>query len=303
MVKKKSSTRKQTIGRFNFYWLVVAGIFGMALAYGLAALGITPSSVELGPFSFDLPFVSRKVYQELEAENSYLASLIPDSQQAESNTQPASIDPKIIYDDLLHGKILFQDTFDNDRNQWNTGLRETNLVTWDTEVINSALRIDLSFHADATASINLPISDQKNFVLSFDTKIQDASLNDPTIIEIKFRIDGQGNLYSVRFSNNSTFAVRRCEAADGACNWIDVTDFIPSSYIKNGSGETNSFAIVILGSTFSIYSNDGRLITIQDSTLADPGGISIGVWGVKGNTAIVDFDNLVLSDTSLVESR
>ena len=73
--------------------------------------------------------------------------------------------------------------------------------------------------------------------------------------------------------------------------------------METENGSTNSFAIVILGSTFSVYSNGERLITMQDSTLDDLGDISIGVWGVMGNTAIVAFDNVLLSDTSRVEGH
>jgi len=283
-------------------WPYVIGSFfvGMVTSYVLAVFGVVPSTVGFGPFAFDLPLVSRLQFQELEAENSYLLGIIETinvpTPELETHLEVAD---KV----ALHGNILFQDIFDNNRNNWDLTFQETALVRWSKEINDGGLRLDLIFNANASAGIKIPMQDIKNFVLSVDSTIKDASLNDPTIVEIKFRIDQDGNYYSVRFSNNGTYAVRRCEAREGGCSWHDILAFVPAETIQTAMQRTDSFAIVVLGSTISIYSNNERLATIQDSTLTEPGGLSLGVWGEQGNTAIVDFDNLIVSDTSKVEGE
>ncbi len=192
--------------------------------------------------------------------------------------------------------VLFSDNFDTNANGWALGDRDGKVTKQNREIIDGTLQFDVFFYQDgAYGWVNLPNFRAENFYISVDVEVVQFSTRSEIGIIFPFRITNSGNTsYAVEFNNDGTFALYSTQTLtqDGRWKLIHQEN---SNLLQLSEGTVNNFSIRVLGQRFTAFINNIELFTFEDNTIRGVGDIGIGVTGEGQKSAIVRFDNLVIT--------
>lgn len=178
--------------------------------------------------------------------------------------------------------ILFQDDFLLNKNGWIEGKYSTVSADTVTKIISGKLRRSVIARKKVLRTISIPYLIVKDFFLSVNMTIIEVS--GKAAISIAFRNDKQTeDRYYVRFTNDGTYRIRVRQDK----RWEKVLG--QGQLDKNiviGEGITNTFALLVKGPYFTIFVNDQRLTTVEDSTLNQAGQILLGTELYKAGQVI-----------------
>ena len=191
--------------------------------------------------------------------------------------------------------ILFSDSFGSNANSWALGIRDGNLTRQNREITEGALQLDVDFHENAYAWVNAPNFQAENFYLSVDAEVVQYSAKSKIGVVITFRTNNQGNTaYAIVFSNDGTFALYWSNTVRENGEWQFLHQENSDAF-QLTEGDVNKFGIRVLGQRFTAYANDIELYTFEDNNINNLGEVGIGIKGQSQKTAIVRFDNLIIS--------
>ena len=194
--------------------------------------------------------------------------------------------------------ILFSDSFETNANGWELGIRDSNVASRDKRIVDQALQLSVDFHTDgAYGWINVPDFHAEDFYLSIDVEIVQSSSRSKIGIVFLFRLTADGNAaYAIEFDNDGTLVLYSSNTMSKDGRWkllhSEPVDVLPS-LLKEG--DINSFAIKVSGQRFTTFVNNMQLFTFEDNTISGIGTIGIGLTGESQKSAIVKFDNLIIT--------
>jgi hypothetical protein len=105
---------------------------------------------------------------------------------------------------------------------------------------------------------------------------------------VAFRENSADHCYAFEIGNDGLYGVSLFEG-----DWVTLKDWSSSEAIK--VGQKNTLTVVAEGSKLSFFVNEEKLATIEDGTLATGSvGLIVNIFE-EGNSATVDFDNLIVT--------
>lgn len=179
-------------------------------------------------------------------------------------------------------KVILSDSFDNNNNEWKTGVREDDLATLISEINNGKYTLNATAKSGFVEGVASPkIYSVKDFIATLECKVNNLPTAEYGIV---FRKDILGNYYFFRLSDTGYFklSLRRKE------EWITIINWTQSPLIKTGG--TNRITVIGQGSQFLFFINDTYAAQAVDDTIAS-GHITMAVSLDKGEQATFEFDN------------
>jgi len=191
--------------------------------------------------------------------------------------------------------ILFSDSFDNNANDWRTGSRTAGIYTQNSKITDGALQLDVDFHGKGLSWFTIPDFREENFDISFDSEVVQFSSRSIVGIVILFRISNGGNTaYAIELRNDGRLGLLSSTTLTQDGLWLLIHEESSDAFqIKEGM--VNNFRIKVLGQRFTVYANGKELFAFEDNSVKGIGEIGIGLSGESQKTAIVKFDNLVIT--------
>jgi serine/threonine protein kinase len=183
--------------------------------------------------------------------------------------------------------ILFEDYFDSDSNGWATGEFEDDYSFDEITIEDGVYTLQVTTKESAFVEKKLPNLEFSDFVLTVEATPHDTAGGD-YYYGVGFRENSDSHVYTFEIGNDGFYAVF---LYDG--EWKKLKDWSSSNAIN--VGETNELKVVAKGETLTFFVNGEQLTTLQDNTLAEGQvGLIVDMFEA-GQTAAVDFDNLVIS--------
>jgi hypothetical protein len=192
--------------------------------------------------------------------------------------------------------ILFQDDFSSNANDWWVGEYSDEFGDQTTQVIDGKYRRLFISKRGALDRNNIPGFFAKDFLLSVDATIVEASGRSK--VGITFRENDKGDYYVAEFDTDGGYKVSLSHNDE----WKTIRDWESSDAISLEQGITNSFAVLVKGSTFTLYANGQELVTVNDTTLSEKGEVGLAISLSADQTLTVDFDNLVIREVPTDET-
>lgn len=195
--------------------------------------------------------------------------------------------------------ILFQDTFDSNAKGWEIGTQSDASGDVNTQIINGKYRQTLTSKQDYLYAISsLPKFSAQDFLFSVDATILDTTAS-PGDLVIEFTLreaNGvNGKRYEFIFYNDNTYTVNAWPSADYTTIKSVLNGNLGTAKLEKGI--TNTFAIQANGTTFNIFINGNNIGTFTDTTVNEPGSMSLWLGLYKsGQSATVEFDNLTVQN-------
>lgn len=189
--------------------------------------------------------------------------------------------------------VIFQDDFSSNMNDWWTGISAEEKSDKTAEFVDGKYRMKVTSHDHTIRWNHTPDLLLKDFSLSIEATMVEASGGDPGDTQVGFLIRNNDNdeYYFIDFADNNRYAVFLWQQE----KWSTIFKSDLSQYFRMEPGVTNTFGILAQGTEFTLYANDHKLHTFDDSALMNAGKISLVVGLSKaGQTATFDFDNLVI---------
>lgn len=184
--------------------------------------------------------------------------------------------------------IIFCDTFDDNRNNWELGAGSSDLEESNTSIEHGKLIMDFSGKAVSSYTSGVirwtSITDAYNFMLTITGKIN--SVNRDVTWGIAFRGD-QSGFYVFDIGNQG---------------WYYFSSFVDSKHtilipVRSNSiirwDEENTLTIIAEGDQFEFYVN-GQLLDSFESSQLRGSVIYLTTWLAEGATAVFEFDDLLI---------
>jgi hypothetical protein len=127
-----------------------------------------------------------------------------------------------------------------------------------------------------------------------DTTIVESADPDGTGAFLIFWWQDWENYYSVGYWGNGTFQVDRMLKG----KWANVTVVQSAAAIKPGVGQTNSFELKIRPKDVTVFVNGTQVSRFKGKPPKGGGPVGFQAFESEGKPAIVNFDNLVVSEPS-----
>lgn len=190
--------------------------------------------------------------------------------------------------------ILFSESFDSNSNGWVVGVREGGITKQNRSIIDGVLQLDFQFLEAGYGWANVPDFRVDNFYLSVDTTTVQYSKGSVIGVVITFRIINQGNTtYAIEFNNDSTIALYLNNSIKNE-KW-QLLHRESTNAFDLREGQKNNFAVRVLGQRFTAYANGIEIYSFEDNNLRGVGEVGLGINGESGNSAIIRFDNIVIT--------
>ena len=203
-----------------------------------------------------------------------------------SSTQTLAIEPTPV--------ALFREDFSSNANGWAIGIREGNITKQNRTIVDGVLQLDFQFLEAGYGWVNIPDFRADNFYLSTDVTTVQYSKGSLIGVVITFRIVNQGNTaYSIEFNNDGTIALYINNSIKNE-KW-QLIHQENSTAFELLEGQTNNLALRVLGQRFTAYANGIELYSFEDNTLRGIGEVGLGINGESQSSAIVRFDNVVIT--------
>ena len=185
------------------------------------------------------------------------------------------------------GDTIFAEYFDSDDNGWVTGEFEDDLGHEEITIEDGVYTVKVTAKNSVYVERNLPNHEFSDFVLTMEATPRDSETY--YSYGIAFRGNDDLENYVFEFGNDGLYAVFLFSG-----EWTALQDWTSSEAIK--PGQTNEVTIMAVGSTLTFSVNGEQLAVVEDDTLAG-GTISLVVEVFEaGQSAIVDFDSLVIRE-------
>lgn len=184
------------------------------------------------------------------------------------------------------GQILFEERFESNRNDWPTGESMDEYGVLNSELIDGRYQMSYEAKKGVFSWNNLGESEFDNFVLSVEaTPVEHSAA---VAYGLTFRENAGGDLYSFEIDSDGLFIVNLLVDDE----WQTLVDYTESAAInKSGS---NQLLVKAIGPQLSFYINGEEVTTLEDETL-DSGLIGVAMELYEaGDTAVVEFDNLIV---------
>lgn len=190
------------------------------------------------------------------------------------------------------GKILFQDDFSDNGNDWFEGEQDDEYGLTKSEFVDGRYRISQEAKQGVFAWNGQDGRNFKDFMLSVEATPVEYTAN--FAYGVTVRENSKGDLYVFEIDTDGYYSV----SVKVNNEWTTLVDWTKLKAIK--SEGTNRLSVQAFGSTFMFLVNDQFATTIEDNTLTNGEiGLAIDLYN-EGDKASVDFDNLQvlnLSDT------
>ena len=183
------------------------------------------------------------------------------------------------------GEVLFEETFDSDANEWETGVYEGEYAREEVIIADGVYTLRVSSDEAAYVERELPSREFSDFILTLDITPHDDQ--EHYSYGVTFRQNEDFESYVIELGNDGLYAVFLFTD-----EWMTLEDWTFSESII--PGETNQLTIRAEGSTLTFLINGDPLTTIEDGTLSS-GTVGFVVETFDQDTsAAVNFDNLVI---------
>lgn len=190
------------------------------------------------------------------------------------------------------GKILFQDDFSNNGNDWFEGEQSDEYGLTTSEFVDGRYRISQEAKQGVFVWNSQDGRNFKDFFLSVEATPVEYSAN--FAYGVTVRENSNGDLYVFEIDTDGYYSV----SAKVDNEWTTLVDWTKLKAIK--SEGTNRLAVQAFDSTFTFLINDEFATTVEDDSLSNGEvGLALDLYN-EGDKASVDFDNLQvlnLSDT------
>jgi serine/threonine-protein kinase len=190
--------------------------------------------------------------------------------------------------------VVFEDDFSSSANGWWQGESSDEYGDYIDRIIDDRFRKSVVSKQPAWNWSWIPNFSAGDFWLSVEVTIIEVSGKPGDAqIAITFRENENDEYYDVEFANDGTYSVW----LDKDGEWSRLQEWMPSDAVKLEPGVTNTFDLLVMGSSFTLYANGQELNTVNDIALGDAGQISLAIGLEKaGQTLTVEFDNLVIKE-------
>jgi hypothetical protein len=282
------SSRRLSSTSFAAITVAIVGVIGTIVTAYFAYLGsITPTELSLGSTR-----TAQAQIGTASTPNLLTDTLTPDTPvPSKTNT----LLPTYTVTAESTPVVLFSDNFNSNAHGWALGVRDGNTINQKREIIEGTLQLNYYFHEDGYGWIYIPDIQAENFYLSVDAVVTQHTTKSKVGIAIFFRIGDRGNTaYAIKFNNDGTLALYLNETINQYGKW-ELLHQENSDALELKEGVVNNLAIRVLGQRFTAYSNGVELYTFEDNSLRGIGQIAIGINGDRQNTAIMQFDNLLIT--------
>jgi hypothetical protein len=195
---------------------------------------------------------------------------------------------------LASAVVVFEDDFSSSANGWWQGESSDEYGDYIDRIINDKFRKSVVSKQPAWNWSWVPNFSARDFWLSIEVTIIEVSAQPGDAqVAITFRENEDDEYYDVEFANDGTYSVW----LDKDGEWSRLQKWMPSDVVRLEPGVTNTFDLVVVGSSFTLYANGQELNTVIDSALGEAGQISLAIGLEKaGQTLTVEFDNLVIKE-------
>ncbi len=188
------------------------------------------------------------------------------------------------------GPALIHELFSSDSTGWPSEADENEFAKWKVSLNRGRYRIEVvALDVDVTAYAAAPEFTLRDFLLVTDATLIGSS--GMALQRLYFRCQDPltDYCYVADFYSNGEYALGRLEGGE----YTAIQEHVVSRAIRTRPGDTNTFAVLASGSTFTLYANGQTLRTLTDRTYPNAGYFLLGV-GVpnQGDDAVVEFDNL-----------
>jgi hypothetical protein len=186
---------------------------------------------------------------------------------------------------------VFHDTFDTNANDWVLDETSDEYADHIAQIANGKYVHTMTSKQGVWWREYVPHVSVQDFYLRVEATLVETTAGDAVNVSLAFREDEEGNFYRVRFDGNGYYKVYLRQ--DG--EWITLQDWELNEIASVEPGVTNTFALLVRGSEFTIYANGQELTTVSDSALSEAGTISLATGLPEADQSLtVEFDNLVI---------
>ncbi len=183
-------------------------------------------------------------------------------------------------------EILFEDYFDSDANGWATGEFEDDYTQNEITIADGVYTLNVTAKQKAYVEKVLPNRDFSDFVLTVEATPLDTE--EHYSYGVAFRESNDLHNYTFEIGNDQLYSI---QLYDG--NWKTLKEWSSTDAIN--VGETNELMVIADGSTLTFFINGEELTTLEDATLSEGTvGLVVDMFE-EGESAAVEFDNLVVS--------
>lgn len=199
---------------------------------------------------------------------------------------------------IANGVTVFEDDFETNKHDWSQGLEEDENGTVINEITSqgtyqSRIQSKKSKYAPHWIPNIPPLKD-------FQLKVETSLVESPNPISsakivLEFRSNKE-NGYWVEFNGNSSYQVYRKYQNEFELIQEDTT----TDAFTLKEGITNTFEILEIGSTFTVFVNDKKLTTLPSIVANEFNTFSFGSQLAKANDILtINFDHLVIKEVSI----
>ena len=191
-------------------------------------------------------------------------------------------------------RLIFIDNLKDNTNLWQVGKRNLPFTQIDTEFTDNQYQFNAFFRNDAFSWVNVPTLTLRDFYLTIDAEVIQQSKPGNVGIVLAFRYQDLGQTsYAVAFNEDNSYELDVRQNG----NWQQLDkENNPSQSIPEGT--TYQIGVNVYGQDITPYINNHKLDTFTNSTIRSAGGIGIGAHGAQGQSMLVGFSNLVISQAT-----
>lgn len=266
--------------------VIIAALLCFLVGGGLVIWGLATSSEEDGEIAGVTPTASQQVEP----------ATVPETKPAELSeptktpTPPPPAENSSSQDTIidipeLGEEILFEEGFDSNQHDWFVGLDEDEYGRSEADIVDGRYRMSQEATRNVAWWSSLDGVDFDDFVLSVEA--MPVEQNAPFAYGIIFRNDFDEAFYSFEIDDEGYFVNL---FIDG--EWQTVVDYTETPAIA--SDGPNQLMVKAVGPVLSFFINGQEVITVEDDTLESGSiGLMFELYEA-GDTAIIDFDNLIV---------
>lgn len=205
----------------------------------------------------------------------------------------ATSPPESTTGDSLGGDELpFSDDFSSDAGGWATGEFEDDYTVDNFSIEDGQYTFNITARQPAYIEKKLPGREFSDFVLTVEATPRDNA--EHYSYGVSFRLGSGGVGYTFEIGNDGLYAIMLYDEG-----WSLLKDWSTSDAIN--IGETNELMVIAEGPTLTFAVNGQRLASLDDETsLEGQVGLVVDMFEAD-QTAVVDFDNLLIQDVDAVD--
>ncbi|MDN7023694.1 DUF1080 domain-containing protein [Methanoculleus sp. FWC-SCC1] len=179
--------------------------------------------------------------------------------------------------------VLFEDDMDEWKDPW---MNPENVDPAYGEIAYEGGALQLMDYTDENFTYTILNKEFSDFILAVEIELVEG--NADNWYHIFTRVQEQG-FYVFSISADGWYQIRKIESGEVE-SLVEPTE---SEYIVQGRDATNTVRIESIGDEMTLFVNDWRLETVQDSSFST-GKIALGTESLSGSFTTTAFDNLVI---------